>query len=302
MKKTLTALLLVALTLSLATAALADRTYIFPHSSTRRLTWAEVDEWNYESLGFAFHEILARHGFVFDPNGRYYAYFNRQPWYTPNADRNNDRACYPRLSGLEWDNIELIKAVRARKEHNDYGLSIWDSWSGGITPPPGFVYTEFRGDQVLPVYSAPSARSYRATNGLAEVSTNGAIYVAGMEDGWILILYETNWGAARVGYIDSRALTGSVPSCGLLNFSRMPARLVTSCTVTDDPLTQNGSFAALPAGATVIYLTTLYGDGAWDYVEFHINGQRARGFIPIGLLASSFTDSPTDDDGPVLLN
>ena len=35
---------------------------------------------------------------------------------------------------------------------------------------------------------------------------------------------------------------------------------------------------------------------------FHINGQRARGFIPIGLLASSLTDSPTFDDGPVLLN
>ncbi|MBQ2953843.1 MAG: YARHG domain-containing protein [Clostridia bacterium] len=294
MKKLLAALLLLALTLSLTTTALADRSYIFPESSTRRLTWAEVDEWDYESLGFAFHEILARHGFVFNPTGRYYAYFNSKPWYTPNADSNNDRACYPRLSGLEWDNIELIKSVRASKEYNDYGRSIWDSWTGGITPLSGFTYMEFRPNQALPVYAAPGTSSYRATNGLAEVSTNGAIYVAGVENGWMLILYETNWGAARVGYIDTRRLSGSVPACRQLNFSRTPARLVTACTITDDPITHGSTITCLPAGTSVTYLTTFYGDQAWDYVEFRVYGQLARGFIPSGLLDMT-------DDGPTLL-
>lgn len=296
MKKLISALLALVLGLSLTTAALADHAYIFPDSSARRLTWQEVDAWDYESLGFAFHEILARHGFVFNPNGNYYAYFNSQPWYVPNADANNDRACYPRLSGLEWDNIELIKAVRARKEHNDYGRSLWDVRPGSpCVLPDGFTLLPLQAGQVLPVYAAPGVNSYRAVSGLAEVSTNGPIYAAGMENGWLLILYGTNNGAARVGYIDARQLSGYVPYCGYLHFSRFPAALATACSILDDPITRSSTIATLPAGASVTYLTTFYGNGAWDYVEFSAYGQLARGFIPAGLLYIA-------DDGPTLLD
>lgn len=296
MKKWLVALILAALMLSVATAAMADRMYIFPDSGTRRLTRQEVEQWDYESLGFAFHEILARHGFVFDPNGNYYAYFNSLPWYTPNADPNNDRACYPLLSSLEWDNYELIKEVRAAKQYHDYGMSIRDFRTGGVAAPQSFVYIALPSGRVFPVYSAPSVNSWRGANGLAEVSTNGAIYTAGVENGWLLILYETNFGGARVGYINAAQLYDVHLSLPSLNFTRTAATVQQRCTLTDDPLRCSESIAVLQPGTSVTWLASFDGLEGWDYVECRCSGQLVRGFIPAGLL------DVTAGDGPVLLD
>lgn len=295
MKKLLIALALVLLSLTLTTAALADRMFIFPESGTRRLTRQEVEQWNYESLGFAFHEILARHGFVFNPSGSYYAYFNSKPWYTPNADPDNDRACYPKLSSIEWDNYRLIRAVRAEKEYRDYGLSIWDYHTGGIRPLQGFTYVPLAANQVLPVYAAPGTSSYRAAMGLAEVSTNGAVYAAGVENGWMLILYETNFGGCRVGYINTAALRGNVPCLPRLNFQPALATVQQRCSLTDDPLRGTDTVCYLQPGATVTWLASFDGMTSWDYIECSLNGTTVRGFIPAGMLDTSA------DDGPVLL-
>ena len=75
MKRILALLLLV---LMLPAAVLAERMYVLPESNERHLTWDEVAEWDYESLGYAFNEIFARHGYDFEPGGEYeyYSHFS----------------------------------------------------------------------------------------------------------------------------------------------------------------------------------------------------------------------------------
>lgn len=68
MKKWLTILLAVLLAVSTASAELM---YVLPESNVRELTWDEVAEWDWESLGYAFNEIFARHGYVFLPGKKY---------------------------------------------------------------------------------------------------------------------------------------------------------------------------------------------------------------------------------------
>ena len=128
--------LLMVLTVLLLTvgAASAELTYILPESNSRELTWDEVARWDYETLGYAYNEIFARHGYVFHPGEKYDYYFSCQPWYTPNRDTNNQRAVYPYVSTTEWQNYELIKEVRAYKaENGDSGESMWTYFSTGST-------------------------------------------------------------------------------------------------------------------------------------------------------------------------
>ena len=63
--------------------------HLVPDSSTRRMTESECWDWSYEALGFVFHEILARHGFIFNESGSYGWYFTSQSWYHAVASRNN---------------------------------------------------------------------------------------------------------------------------------------------------------------------------------------------------------------------
>lgn len=305
MKKLLIVLLALVLCLAM-TAALADRMYIFPDSDVRRLTREEVCEWDYESLGFAFHELLARHGFVFNPSGSYYAYFNAQPWYTPNANPDNSAACYPRLSSLEWANYDLIKEVRAEKRTNDYGRSIWDVYTAPSFALDGFQYIELQGNQVFPVYSAPSTEAWRGANGRAEVSTNGAIYSAGTAGGWTLVMYETNNGGVRVGYIRTSAIQGPLPAYVPLTLSSEPATVLFACTLTDDPARASSAITTLYPGDSVTLLATYSNFSDWSYVEASVNGQVARGFIPTGYLRADEGAQPLDEEGfsdaPVLLD
>lgn len=303
MKKLLVTVGLLLLALALTTTALADRMYVFPDSDTRRLTRAEVEEWNYDSLGIAFNEIFARHGYNFIPGGEYYYYFNSLPWYTPNANPDNETAVYPYLSKVEWDNYELIKRVRAEKRYNDYGLSIWDNYTTGFTALKGFDYVELQGNQVLYVYSAPSTASWRGANGKAETSTNGAIYAAGIESGWMLLMYETNNGSVRVGYVNTASIRGRQPVHTQLVFAYDPAVVGKTCTLTDDPARTGTAMATLRPGTSVTYLTTFYNHTAWDYVETTVDGKVARGFIPAGSLDVTRSADPLENiDYPILLD
>lgn len=142
-------MVLAALLLSIGIAS-AELNYILPDSNSRELTWDEVARWDYETLGYAFNEIFARHGYVFHPGEKYDNYFSCQPWYTPNRDTNNQRAVYPYLNATEWANYELIKEVRNYKaENGDSGESMWTYFSGGFDTLGGFDYVQLRtGTQV----------------------------------------------------------------------------------------------------------------------------------------------------------
>lgn len=292
--KRLAALLLVALLLS--SAALAERMYILPDSNRRLLTWDEVAEWDYESLGYAFNEIFARYGYDFIPGGEYEYYFSTRPWYVPNGTYNNQRDCYTRLSETEWQNYHLIKDVRAyKKTYGDWGLSIWDNFSTGFDTLQGFSYIELRSNQNLEVYSAPSYSAWRGANGKASVSTNGAVYAAGWENGWLLVMYETNNGSIRVGYVDANNIRGGVPMDVSLSFSYDTATVVQNCSLTDDPARTGTVMTTLRAGTTVTWLTRFYNNSAWDYVETTVNGKTARGFIRVGSLDINRSADPLEE-------
>ena len=281
--KRLIALLLAMLLLP--AAALADLMYVLPESNTRLLSWDEVAEWDYESLGYAFNEIFARHGYDFNPGGEYEYYFETKPWYRPNGTYNNQRDCYSQVTRTEWQNYELIKDVRAYKRvYGDWGMSIWDNFSTGFDTLQGFEYIELRANQNLAVYSAPSKSAWRGAKGKASVATNGAIYAAGWESGWLLLMYETNGGSIRVGYVNAKDIRGGVPMDDCLDFAYDVATVQEKCTLTDDPARTGSSIATLKPGTQVTWLTRFYNNAAWDYVEVNVGGKVARGFIRAGSL------------------
>ncbi|MBE0601747.1 MAG: YARHG domain-containing protein, partial [Firmicutes bacterium] len=163
MKKWIAAALIVLLLPAMATAA--GRQYIIPDSDTRQLTYEELWDWDYESLGFILNEIFARHGYNFIPGGKYDLYFSMMPWYTPNADADNSRACYPLLTKVEWKNEALVKSVRQDMRNMDYfntdGKHYLDDVSfDNFDVLSGFVFTDLKAGQKLGVYSAPSKASY----------------------------------------------------------------------------------------------------------------------------------------------
>ena len=275
MKKWIIIIFIIILLPSIALAG-GSRKYIIPDSDTRILNEAELWEWDYESLGYILNEIFARHGYNFIAGEKYDAYFSRLSWYVPNADSDNARACYPKLSSLEWDNERLIKEVmedmRTMGLSNQEGKNYREYISfDSIVALLGFEVKNLKTGQMLSVYSAPSTSSYRGANGKAVVSTNGDVYVAGWDQGWLLLMYETNNGAVRVGYVNGIDIQGSVNAPNM-SFSYITITLSKSATLTDDPVTGSSNLASLKANQQVTYLATFYSQSTWLYVETLING------------------------------
>ena len=303
----LLALALCALFLPLAVPgnARADTLYIIPDSSTRALTYSELWDYSYDTLLYAFNEIFARHGYKFETGSKCWNWFTQMPWYSPNPEENSKshskslNAC----SKLEWANVNLIKQVRADMRAmgttNPTGKKLPPA-PGKVNSPRGFSFVSLKGDQRLPVYTAPGTSSYRANNGKALCNTNGAVYAMGWDSGWMLMLYEASQANQyRVGYISRSAIKGKLPDLPELTWERTARTVVNAANLTDDPALTGASLCWLPAGTQVTYLTTMYNDTAWDYIETVINGQTARGFVPSGTLDAYFSendDSYGDDD------
>ena len=83
--------------------------YIFPESSTRALTRAEVEGHTKEELRLARNEIFARHGMIFGVDDLH-EYFSAKSWYNPTVpgDEFYDRV---EMSMIEEANIVLIQEV-----------------------------------------------------------------------------------------------------------------------------------------------------------------------------------------------
>lgn len=283
----------VCLAILLPICALADRIY-FLNSDTQVITEEELWKWDRESLSFMFNEIFARHGFTFEPGGKFYNWFNSQPWYQ-SIPKVSDQTAYQNTTKLEWDNYHTIKKVIRemeasghpyRKGANSTLLSWTDFQPPGQWSLTGFQLIQLKTGQNLPVYSAPSASSWRGGNGKASVSTSGAVWAAGMENGWLQIFYEITKGGLRVGYVNAASLNEKLTGIGGLYFSYIPCQVTAACRLTDDPLQQVNTITSLRAGDQVTYLTTAINQRgqAWDYVETTVNGQTARGYVPSGSL------------------
>ena len=231
MKKLFALLLALAILLPCAAAlvpagAKADSMYIIPDSDTRLLTEAELWEYKYDTLLYAFNEIYARHGYKFETGSRCYNWFTQMPWYKPNQNENSKdhHATYSQCSTIENKNVDLIKEVRRKMREsgdlNPKGKGMPTPPAETVNRPRGFDFVNLQGGQKYAVYSAPSAGSYRAANGKASVSTNGPVYALGQDQGWMLMLYDANnSGQYRVGYIEIAKIKGKKPALDIRSMS-----------------------------------------------------------------------------------
>lgn len=288
---------LLLLFIMIPSTGLAAGYYIIPDSNTRRLTRNELWEWSYESLGFILNEIFARHGYNFKPGKKYFNYFMEQPWYSPNADSDNRRACYSQLSNVEWANERLVKDVRAemrqQKTTNSQGKNYLNYIEDHFDVLLGFTLVNMKANQKFPVYSAPSSQSYRGASGKASVSTNGAVYAAGWENGWLLVMYLTNNGSVRVGYITGVKDPLTLP---FLNLDAITVTLQEKANLTDDPAMANGTITTLGKGTQVTYLSEFRNRYSWAYVETTVGGQVVRGFIRADAIGISDALGEMEDD------
>ena len=286
------------------TAAGADSLYIIPDSNTRELTYDELWGYQYDTLLYAFNEIYARHGYKFETGSRCYNWFTMMPWYKPNESESskNHHETYSQCSAIENRNVDLIKSVR--REMRELGIT--NSGGKGMPTPPaqnvnkprGFEYVNLKAGQKLPVYSAPSSYAFRANNGKALVNTNGAVYALGWDNGWMLMLYEANYaGQYRVGYVDGSAIRGNRPNLDYLTWEMEPCEVIQGTSLTDDPALTGNAMTYLPEGTKVTYLTSMFNNTAWDYIETTIDGQTARGFVPEGTLSIGGPDMTEETDG-----
>ena len=292
--------------LLLPAAAGADSMYIIPDSSTRALTYDELwDGYQYDTLMYAYNEILARHGYKFEYGSRCYNWFTLMPWYHANEGESskNHSQTYRQMSKLENENFDLIKQVyrdmRAAGYYNPRGRGLPTPPAQNVNKPRGFEYVDLKPNQKLPVYTAPSKSAYRANNGKATCSTNGAVYALGYDNGWMLMLYEANHaGQYRVGYVKGAKFNkGAWDDLEELVWDGRRCTVQSNVDVTDDPAETGVELTRLYEGDTVIYLTTMFNTDSWDYIETEIDGQTARGFIPSGYLDITGED-PTEEIDP----
>lgn len=149
---------------------------------------------------------------------------------------------------------------------------------------------------LCPVYTAPSKSAYRVGN--ASCNTNYELYLVGLENGWLLVRYETNNGGVRVGYIPLEYVSGAKNTIKSINrgvdyisqFSYIERTATEDLYITDNPKTSNvafSSFGKIRRGATYWILGKYTYYGNWWYVETIIDGQYARGFISRDSFSSS---------------
>ena len=286
MKKIISILSIFVLLLIVPSVSLARlQTYIVADSDTREMTWNEMWSWDYESLGYIFNEILARHGFDFIPGGKYDVFFSDKAWYEPNESFDGNDTCYNRVSSLEYKNIRLAKSVRLEMRsmgtYNTGARSIWDLNFETKQYLSSFSLLSIKAGQKLPVFSGPGEYYQRGAKGKAVCSTNGNVYGCGYENGWLMIMYETNNGSVRVGYTPGNFYGNvSLPS---LRFAYENTRLTKNANLTSDPVKIRSSICNLPRGTSVTYLSTFNAKtGTYAHIETTLpNGQLARGFVPL---------------------
>jgi len=277
-----------------ALPALASNFYIFPKSDKTRLTYEEVWAWQYDALGYAFNELFARYGRPFDPGGKFDNYFRSQTWYKQDPDYPGDGKA---LNNIEWANYSLIKQVRDEMRQmgtkNPGGKPLPNVFDDRISSPlSGFVETYFKPNQKLKVYDGPGTEYRRGANGKAVASTNGRVYVAGWESGWLMVMYGVNNGGVRTGFVSPKDFKDRLDVPQLM-FERIPALTLAAAQLTEDPVMSLTPIAYLPQGTNVTWLSSYYAQrGSWDYVEVLVNGQPARGFLPPGIVDLQMTADP----------
>ena len=108
------------------------------------------------------------------------------------------------------------------------------------------------------------------------MSTNDWIQIFGCENDMVLIQYAISSAKSRFGYIPAEAMQDQ-GQLEVLEPANLPASVLKSCGLTDDPLKTKGEVARLRAGEAVRYLATFGSE--WTYVET-LTEPPMRGFVP----------------------
>lgn len=174
---------------------------------------------------------------------------------------------------IEELNIRLLpmseQEVRQGSEHNALLEDLF--WSS--IPQSG-------DEDKLPVYAAPNASAYRAAKGKASVKPSGGVRYWFTENGWDLVEYEVSQRTHRIGYIEHGHLEKAQTEVEMID--RVPMQALCDTYLTDDPFVSQYETLRLRAGKGV---TVLAKAGLWyAYAETETNGQRIRGFVPMGHL------------------
>ena len=172
-------------------------------------------------------------------------------------------------------------ALAAKSTENGTGTYNGDSELYYVLDFKFFHYEKGIGYGSLPLYTAPSLNAYRCANGKASIDTNADMFIAGFDEtGWLMVRYETNSGAVRVGYVEASKVRGFKTDVEKLKFSFIPQTAVGTIELTDNPLNKKSSaFAVLEPGETYYILGKYTYYGNWWYIECTVDGKVARGFI-----------------------
>lgn len=215
------ALTLAAMMMCIAAIATACGTYILiPDSDTRLLFEDEVRGYHEETLGFVLNEILARHGYHFDPAGEYYDHFMNLSYLYPHdsgfpyreaSEDVSNEMIVAGLSEIECQNIELIRRIQTEKRNANDCSGFLADWSCSEpiealeVDPVGYNWqsVDLPLNLRIPVYSGPGEQYLRGDNGYASVNTNKLIYAFGFDGEWLMISYfaDPETRQTRVGYI-----------------------------------------------------------------------------------------------------
>ncbi len=128
-----------------------------------------------------------------------------------------------------------------------------------------------------PVYSAPSAASYRAASGKASLSIGDSYQAYGVSGDWTLVEYSVSLRTSRIGYAKTDELKNTPIQD--LSLSHETVTLQSPAFLTDDPHVSQHTTVCLQTDAKVTYLATLL--PYHMYVEAEADGKTVRGFIPL---------------------
>lgn len=215
------ALTLAAMMICIASIATACGTYILiSDSDTRLLFEDEVRGYHEETLSFVLNEILARHGYHFDPNSEYYDHFMNLCYLYPHdsgfpyceaSEEVTNEEIIAGLSDIERQNIELIRRIQEEKRNTNDASGFLADWScderiGALAfDPVGYNWksVDFPRNLRIPVYSGPGEQYLRGDGGYATVRTGKRIYAYGFDGEWLMISYfvDPETRQTRVGYI-----------------------------------------------------------------------------------------------------
>lgn len=190
------------------------------------------------------------------------------------ADSFNARDVFEAHSALRslllWD-FDLAK----REQYVRRGLMPDYADIGGAE----VLYADLRIKKTVPVYVSQDASAPRAANGKAAVSLNAPVAFLCREGERLMVLYETDQGHHRTGWIDSRdaSLPEKLASFVMpADFTHEQAYITKKTALIDDPIDLDGTVCTLKEGASVTILARC---GGLAYAEANVNGKLYRGYL-----------------------